>query len=104
MGAVTVAFTFEGSVHEAEQCWYDTRRWPMWVDGLESVVDVRGDWPRVGSEVIWQSGPAGRGRVRERVVEFEALAGARLDVEDESIRGSQTRSRACAGDGSDCRL
>ena len=66
---------YPGSVHEAETCWYDTDRWPEWMDGLARVVAVEGDWPGVGSSVTWESGPAGRGRVRERVIAYEPLAG-----------------------------
>ena len=57
------------------RCWYDTGRWVAWVDGLDAVVSVDGDWPRVGATVSWQSGPAGRGRVTERVVGYEPLGG-----------------------------
>lgn len=90
MGAVRVAQTFSGSVHQAETCWYDTSRWPAWVDGLAEVVAVEGDWPKVGSSVTWQSSPAGRGRVRERVVVYEPLEGQELEVEDDTLRGRQT--------------
>ncbi|MGB0095323.1 MAG: hypothetical protein WBP81_22640, partial [Solirubrobacteraceae bacterium] len=37
----------------------------------------------------WESGPAGRGRVVERVVEYESLAGQTLEIEDSSISGRQ---------------
>jgi hypothetical protein len=86
---VRVAQAFPGSVHEAETCWYDTARWPEWVDELERVVGVEGDWPQPGAIVTWQSGPAGRGRVTERVREFEPLSGCTVAVEDDSITGEQ---------------
>jgi hypothetical protein len=82
--------TFEGSVHEAEAAWYETARWPSWVPGLERVEEVSGAWPRVGAQVRWQSVPAGRGQVSERVVEHEPLSGQTVEVEDDSIRGRQT--------------
>jgi hypothetical protein len=87
---VRVAQAFPGSVHEAETCWYDTARWPEWVDELAHVIEVEGDWPQPGSIVTWQSGPAGRGRVTERVTEFEPLSGYTVAVEDDSITGEQT--------------
>ena len=68
MATVRVAQSFDASVHEAETGWYDTSRWPSWVEGLEQVVAVDGDWPAVGSRVRWRSGPAGRGSVTETVV------------------------------------
>ena len=89
MRVVTAADTFPGSVHEAETAWYDTARWPAWVDGLDRVLDVDPRWPRTGSSVIWESGPAGRGRVVERVVAYEPLSGQTVEVEDDTIRGEQ---------------
>jgi hypothetical protein len=89
VATVRVTNTFPGSVHEAETCWYATARWPHWVNELAHVVSVDGDWPRPGASVTWQSGPAGRGRVHERVVAHEALRGQTVEVEDDSIRGRQ---------------
>ena len=89
---------FSGSVEEAEASWYDTGRWHAWVDGLERVSAVEGDWPRAGAEVRWESGPAGRGRVRERVLEYEPLAGQTVEVQDDSIRGRQRVTFTARGD------
>jgi uncharacterized membrane protein len=90
MRSVRVAHTFDGTVHEAETCWYDTRRWPAWVDGLERIVEVSEGWPNLGAIVRWQSGPAGRGDVVERVVEFEPLERQTVQVQDSSIEGRQS--------------
>jgi Polyketide cyclase / dehydrase and lipid transport len=90
MARVSVAEVFPASVHEAETCWYDVARWSSWVDGLERVTDVTGSWPAAGARVVWQSGPAGRGRVVERAVSHERLRGQAVDVDDDSIRGRQT--------------
>ncbi len=89
MASIAVTESFPGSVHEAERCWYDTAGWPQWVDELGRVESVEGEWPRPGSVVTWRSGPAGRGRVRERVVEYEPLSGYAVEVEDDSITGEQ---------------
>jgi hypothetical protein len=86
---VRVTQRLDASVHEAETCWYDTARWPGWVDSLARVIAVEGEWPRVGATVVWESGPAGRGRVRERVIVYEPLAGQTVEVEDDSISGTQ---------------
>ncbi len=101
---VSVAEVFPGTVHEAETCWYDTSGWPSWVDGLDHVVAVSGDWPQAGSSVTWRSGPAGRGTVVERVTAHEPLAGQRLDVQDDSIRGRQTLELTPVEDGTEVRL
>jgi hypothetical protein len=74
LASVSVKHLVAGSVHEAETCWYDTARWPRWVDSLARVVSVDGDWPAPGASVRWESGPAGRGRVTERVLDYEPLA------------------------------
>lgn len=90
MREVRARQTVAGTVHEVEQRWYDTSRWPSWVDGLAQVVEVAGDWPAVGASVTWDSGPAGRGRVIERVIAYEPLTGQTLEVQDSSICGRQS--------------
>jgi hypothetical protein len=89
MGSARALHTFAGSVHRAQACWYDTTRWPVWVDGLEKVLQTDGDWPRVGSRVTWESGPAGRGRVIEQVIAYDPAHGQTLEVDDASIDGVQ---------------
>jgi hypothetical protein len=86
-------------VYEVEQRWYDTTRWPAWVDGLERVVEVAGEWPATGAKVTWDSGPAGRGRVLELVVAHEPLSGQTLEVRDSSIHGRQSVAFVAVADG-----
>ena len=90
MAAIRVAQTFAATVADAERCWYDTDRWPRWVDGLETVTAVSGPWPEAGATVRWVSGPAGRGTVTERVIAREALRGQTLVVADDSIEAEQS--------------
>jgi hypothetical protein len=92
--AVHAEIVVPGTVQAAELFWYDTTRWPTWVDGLAHVERVQDGWPEVGGKVVWDSTPAGRGRVVERVVAHEPLAGQELEVEDETIRGLQRVSFA----------
>jgi hypothetical protein len=96
---VGVSESFPSSVHEAERYWYDTSRWPTWVDELARVISVEGDWPGLGALVTWQSGPNGRGRVTERVIGYEPLEGYTVEVEDDSIRGEQSVSFDPVDDG-----
>jgi Polyketide cyclase / dehydrase and lipid transport len=86
---VRAALTIPGLASEAEELWYDPQRWAAWIDGFGHVHKVEGDWPREGARAVWDSKPGGRGRVVERVVEYEARAGQALDVEDEKLRGTQ---------------
>jgi hypothetical protein len=96
-----VQAAFHGTVHEAETLWYDTSRWSAWVDGLERVVSVSGEWPAVGSSVVWESGPAGRGHVTEKVTAYEPLAGQTLAVTDGSVTGTQSIAFTPLDDGVD---
>jgi hypothetical protein len=99
MRVVSASETFAGSVHEAESVWYDCNRWPQWVDGVDRVLAAQGSWPEVGARITWESGPAGRGRVLERVISFEPLSGQTVEVEDDSIRGRQTVTFTPDGEG-----
>jgi Polyketide cyclase / dehydrase and lipid transport len=99
MRTVQAIQTAAGTVSDVERRWYDTSRWPSWVDGLERVVEVTGPWPRAGAIVIWESRPAGRGRVVETVVAHEPLAGQTLEVRDASVRGRQSVAFAPASEG-----
>jgi len=101
VGKVKVELELPG-VHAsaAEELWYDTVRWPTFVDGLGHMFKVDEGWPREpGAVVIWDSKPGGRGRVLERVVSFEARVGQTVEVEDEKIHGRQTIGFAPGADG-----
>ena len=89
MGTVRAVQAVAGLASEAEELWYDSRRWPAWVDGFGHVEKLEGDWPEVGARSVWESRPGGRGRVVERVTAYEARTGQTLDVEDERLRGVQ---------------
>jgi polyketide cyclase/dehydrase/lipid transport protein len=72
-----------------EALWYDTSRWPSFVDGFASVVKVDQGWPEEGGRLVWQSTAAGRGRVVERVTAYEPGRGQTVAVEDPKLRGTQ---------------
>jgi hypothetical protein len=99
MRTVRAAMQFPATVHQAEACWYDTSRWSDWVQGLDRVVAVSGDWPHTGATVHWESSPAGRGSVRECVTAHEPLGWQQLEVQDDSIKGRQTVSFTAVGAG-----
>jgi len=87
-----------GRLTDAEALWYDTARWPTFVDGFGHLARADPGWPREGT-VIWDSRPGGRGRVLERVVRYAAGDGQDIEVEDERVTGTQSVRFAPAGDG-----
>ncbi len=89
MRSVTASQTFAADVAAAERCWYDTSRWPAWIDGCDRVIDVRAPWPGAGGGVTWESGPAGRGTVTETVTAHETAGGQTVEVADGSVTGRQ---------------
>ena len=101
MGRVKAELQLPGvATSDAEELWYDTTRWPTFVDGFGHVFKVDDGWPREsGAVVVWDSKPGGRGRVLERVVSFEARVGQTVEVEDEKIFGRQTIGFAPDADG-----
>jgi hypothetical protein len=99
MGTVRAVQAVPGLASEAEELWYDSQRWPAWVDGFGHVEKLEGDWPEVGARSVWESRPGGRGRVVERVTAYEARTGQTLDVEDERLRGAQRVSFEPGPDG-----
>src|SRR5947209_12121674 len=72
------------------ELWSDTRRWATFVDGFGHVERVDGEWPREGAKLVWNSTPAGRGRVTERVVGSQPPALLRTQFFEERMNGTQT--------------
>ena len=66
----------------ALRLWADIGRWPSFVEGFARVIELDPDWPAEGTRAIWESVPAGRGRVTERVAENGAGRFATLVFED----------------------
>ena len=90
MAVARASIDLPAQVSAAEALWYDTDRWPVFVDGFGHVAKREGDWPREGARVIWDSVRDGRGRVVERVVKYEVRAGQTVEVEDPRLEGTQT--------------
>lgn len=89
MGRVRAGVDLPVQVSVAEGLWYDTQRWPSFVDGFKAVAKAEGEWPKQGSRLLWDSVPAGRGRVVERVTAYEVRAGQTVAVEDAQMTGTQ---------------
>jgi hypothetical protein len=73
----------------ALRLWTDVARWPSFVEGFAKVVALDAEWPAEGSRAIWESVPAGRGRVTEKVAEGAPGRFATLVFEDR-LAGRQT--------------
>jgi hypothetical protein len=84
----------------AARLWVDTNRWPTFVDGFGHIVEIDEAWPEPRSKVVWQSGPAGRGRVTERIREMSDGTVV-SDVFDTQMTAIQAIRFEPADDGSD---
>jgi Polyketide cyclase / dehydrase and lipid transport len=74
----------------ALRLWTDVDRWPSFVEGFSRYVERSPDWPAAGAGVVWESAPAGRGRVTEKVVEGEAPDRFATQVFEDRLHGIQT--------------
>jgi uncharacterized membrane protein len=88
---VRAQITVGGRISDAEALWYDTRRWPTFVEGFHHVAKVSEGWPGEG-DLAWDSSPGGRGRVLERVQRYEPRVGQTVEVLEEKSTGTQTIS------------
>jgi hypothetical protein len=78
-----------GRISDAEALWYDTSRWPTFIDGFHHVASVDPGWPAEGT-MVWDSTRDGRGRVVETVERHEPRVGQTIHVEDPKLSGTQS--------------
>jgi hypothetical protein len=78
------------SVAEAEALWHDLGRRASFVDGFSRPDRAEGDWPHVGSRIVWGAPGTGRERVVEQVVAYEPGELQVAAVEDAETAGTQT--------------
>jgi Polyketide cyclase / dehydrase and lipid transport len=81
-----VALTPEAAL----RLWTDLSRWASFIEGFARVVESDREWPARESRVIWESIPAGRGRVTEKVVEPPAAGSFATMVFEDRLAGRQT--------------
>jgi hypothetical protein len=74
----------------ALRLWSDTDRWSSFVEGFARLVERDQGWPGGGAKVVWESTPAGRGRVTEKVVGGEGADRFVTRVFEERLHGTQT--------------
>jgi hypothetical protein len=83
----------------ALRLWTDLSRWASFVEGFARVVSADPEWPAAGT-VVWESIPAGRGRVTERVAEPPAAGEFATLVFEDRLAGRQTFRALESADGS----
>jgi hypothetical protein len=88
---------------EALALWTAVERWPSFVEGFARRLELSPEWPAKGARVVWESGPEGRGRVTETVLENSPDRFS-TQVFEEALIGTQTLRVARSGDGSEIEL
>jgi Polyketide cyclase / dehydrase and lipid transport len=73
----------------ALRLWTDLERWPSFVEGFARVLDRSPDWPDGNARVVWESTPAGRGRVTEKVAQGQGPDRFVTHVYEERLAGTQ---------------
>ena len=86
MAKVEASVEIPAALAEVWDLYFDRDRWPAWVDGFAAVVSANG-YPEPGGELVWRSTAAGRGQVRERVLDHEPRSLHRIGYEDPESRG-----------------
>ena len=71
--------------------WTDVNRWPTFVEGFARKLEQSEDWPSEGARVVWESGPGGRGRVTEKVVEH-GTGRFETRLSEDALQGRQALS------------
>lgn len=99
MGKVSEELQIPASLAETWGLYFDASKWPLWVDEFRRVDQISGGYPELGGTLVWQSGPAGRGRVSETVLEHEPRRLHRIRYADPSSEGEQTTSFRIEGEG-----
>ena len=104
MGKVSEELLIPAPLADAWDLYFERRTWPSWVDQLRTVESVEEGYPEVGGKLVWRSGPAGRGRVTETVLEHEPRRVHRIHFEDDSSEGEQTTTFSMEGTGTIVKL
>jgi hypothetical protein len=87
------------SLAETWDAYFDSRLWGSWVDGFQAAVERSPGYPaEVGSTLVWRTIPAGRGTVRERVLEHEERRVHRVAFADPTMEGELETRFAIDGD------
>jgi Polyketide cyclase / dehydrase and lipid transport len=86
MATLEESLLVEASLAEVWAHYFEPSGWPAWVDGFAMVESVLG-YPEEGGTLVWRSNPAGRGTVRERVIEHQPRRSHRIEFSDPESEG-----------------
>ena len=96
--ALTESVLVGASLKAAWDYYFEPTGWPAWVDGFGRVESATG-YPEEGGNLAWESVPAGRGRVSERVLAHEPRTLHRIAFTDPESTGELTTRFAVEGGG-----
>jgi len=96
MSRVSASAAVKASLAEVWDYYFDPEGWSAWVDGFGRV-EASDGYPEAGGSLRWASGPAGRGVVRERVLEHEPRRVHRVSFEDPETTGQLKATFAIQG-------
>ena len=98
MTTLTESVLVAAPLAETWEFYFRERTWPAWVDGFRTVESSAG-YPEAGGSLVWRSGPAGRGEVRERVIEHSPRTLHRIEFADPESSGELTSRFSVEGEG-----
>jgi uncharacterized protein YndB with AHSA1/START domain len=88
MAEVEATIEIPRPVAEVWELYFDRERWRNWVDGFARTTASEG-YPEPGGTLSWESTPAGRGRVSERVISHEERRLHHVAYTDPGSEGEQ---------------
>lgn len=86
MATLEESLLVRASLAETWDYYFDSRGWAGWVEGYQSTISSE-SYPREGGTLVWRSTPAGRGTVRERVLEHQPRRRHRIEYSDPESSG-----------------
>ena len=98
MPTLVESLLVDASLAETWDFYFAPRGWPSWVDGFAAVESASG-YPEQGGTLVWRSTPAGRGTVKERVLEHEPRRRHRIEFSDPQSSGELLTEFAIEGEG-----
>ena len=84
----------------ALRLWTNPARWSTFIEGFARILEQDAGWPAEGTRLVWESVPAGRGRVTEKVLTAPTADRFATRIFEERLIGVQTFRAAESESGS----